>query len=152
MIVAVDANILAYAEGIDDPQRQATAQAVMRGLPDDAVVIPLQALNELFNVLARRGWGIGAIRQAIVTWHRSYAVAPTSEAAMMAAIDLAADHRLNIWDSVTMSVAAESGCRLLLSEDLQNGFTWRGVTVANPFVAEQHPLLTSLLAMAGDEK
>jgi predicted nucleic acid-binding protein len=115
-------------------------------------MIPLQALSELFNVLVRRGWGVGAVREAIVAWHRSYAVAPTSEAAMVAAMDLAADHRLNIQDSVTMSVAAESGCRLLLSEDLRHGFTWRGVTVANPFAAEQHPLLASLLEMAGAEE
>ena len=35
--------------------------------------------------------------------------------------------------------------RLLLSEDLQDGFTWRGVTVANPFSASPHPLLAGLL-------
>ncbi|WP_205963481.1 PIN domain-containing protein [Roseicella aquatilis] len=31
--------------------------------------------------------------------------------------------------------AAEAECRLLLSEDIQDGFTWRGVTVRNPFAA-----------------
>jgi len=51
-----------------------------------------------------------------------------------------------------MSVAAEAGCRLLLSEDLQDGFTWRGVTVVNPFAAERHPLLAALLDMADDEE
>jgi hypothetical protein len=45
-----------------------------------------------------------------------------------------------------ISAAAEGGCRLLLSEDLQDGFSWRGVTIANPFAAEQHPLLVALLA------
>jgi hypothetical protein len=34
---------------------------------------------------------------------------------------------------------------LLLSEDLQDGFTWGGVTVANPFAARRHALLESLL-------
>ena len=64
---------------------------------------------------------------------------------MLSAIDLAADHRLSIWDSVMISVASENDCRLLLSEDLQDGFTWGGVTVTNPFAAQQHPLLASLL-------
>ena len=36
-------------------------------------------------------------------------------------------------DAVILSAAAESGCRLLLSQDLQEGFTWNGVTVTNPF-------------------
>jgi hypothetical protein len=34
---------------------------------------------------------------------------------------------------------------LLLSEDLQEGFTWRGVTVTNPFASALHPLLAALL-------
>ena len=43
------------------------------------------------------------------------------------------------------------GFRLLLSEDLQDGFTWRGVTVANPFAAQQHPLWASLLRDDGND-
>ena len=45
-----------------------------------------------------------------------------------------------------MSAAADASCRLLLSEDLQDGFTWSGVTVANPFAAARHPLLDALLS------
>ncbi|TIP50920.1 MAG: PIN domain-containing protein, partial [Mesorhizobium sp.] len=36
-------------------------------------------------------------------------------------------------------------CRLLLSEDLQDGFTWGGVTVVNPFASPRHALLDALL-------
>jgi len=35
---------------------------------------------------------------------------------------------------------------VLLSEDLQKGFTCRGVTVTNPFAATRHVLLDALLA------
>jgi hypothetical protein len=56
---------------------------------------------------------------------------------MFAAADLATDHQLGIWDSVILSAAAEAGYRLLLSEDLQEGFTWKGVTVTNPFSTPQ---------------
>ncbi len=34
---------------------------------------------------------------------------------------------------------------MLLSEDMQDGFVYRGVTVANPFAAALHPLLASVL-------
>ena len=44
-----------------------------------------------------------------------------------------------------MAAAGEAGCRLLLSEDLQDGFTWSGVTVVNPFAKNRHPILTALL-------
>jgi predicted nucleic acid-binding protein len=44
-----------------------------------------------------------------------------------------------------LATAADTGCRLLLSEDMQNGFTWNGVTVANPFATIRHPLLDAIL-------
>jgi predicted nucleic acid-binding protein len=65
---------------------------------------------------------------------------------MVNATDLASAHGLSIWDSVIFAAAADAGCRLLLSEDLQEGFTWRGVTVANPFAATRNPLLAATLA------
>jgi predicted nucleic acid-binding protein len=65
---------------------------------------------------------------------------------MLSAADLATDHQLSIWDAVILSAAAEGGCRLLLSEDMQEGFIWKGVTVTNPFAPKKHDLLIALLA------
>ena len=81
----------------------------------------------------------------MLSWHDAYPTVETSAIVMINATDLAADHGLTIWDSVILAAAAEAGCRLLLTEDLQEGFTWRGVTVTNPFAASLHPLLVALL-------
>ena len=67
-------------------------------------------------------------------------------AVVFAAADLATDHRLSIWDSVILAAAAAGGCRLLLSQDLQDGFTWSGVTVTDPFSPSPHPVLAAILA------
>jgi len=75
-------------------------------------------------------------RDAIMSWADSFEVADSSWSSFQSTIDLAIDHGLQIWDALIMAVAAENHCRLLLSEDLQNGFTWRGLTVVNPFAAE----------------
>lgn len=64
---------------------------------------------------------------------------------MLTATDLAVDPNLGVWDAVILSAASRSGCRLLLSEDLQEGFTWAGGTVVNPFSSTPHPLLQTLL-------
>jgi len=73
-------------------------------------------------------------------------VRPRTKTALFdAALDLAVDHRLSIWDAVIFNAAAEAGCRLLLSEDLAEGFTWRGLRIVNPFAASPHPLLARLL-------
>lgn len=152
MRVALDSNILAYAEGVDDPQRQAVARALIDYLDAEATLIPAQALGELYNVLLRKGkLTRDAARKAVTTWRDIFLIGPTTEAALLAAVDLATDHRLKIWDSIIVSVAAEGGCRLLLSEDMQDGFTWSGITVVNPFAAQRHPMLASLLNETSDD-
>ena len=90
-------------------------------------------------------------RSAILSWQDAFSVVETSVTVMLAATDLATDHRLSIWDAVIFSAAAEVGCRLLLSEDLHDGFTWNGVTVSNPFADPTHPLLRALLLSKGGE-
>jgi predicted nucleic acid-binding protein len=145
--VALDTNILAYAEGVNGEDMQRAALDLIRRLPPTAVTIPVQVLGELFNVLVRKGGGPrDKARAAILDWRDSFPLIETSAAIVFAAADLAADHRLGIWDSVILSAAAQAGCRLLLSEDLQDGFTWNGVTVTDPFSASRHPLLEALIA------
>jgi predicted nucleic acid-binding protein len=146
MKVALDTNILAYAEGTNGVEMRDKAIALIQGLPADATLLPVQALGELFNVLVRKAKRPKTeARQALLTWRDAYSVSETSAIVMVDAADLASDHNLSIWDSVMLSTAAEAGCRLLLSEDLQEGFTWRGVTVTNPFASPRHPLLEALL-------
>lgn len=80
-----------------------------------------------------------------MSWRDTFSLIETS-AEVTLTTDLATDHQLTIWDAVIPSATAEGGCRLLLSEDLQEGFTWKGVTVTNPFAPKKHDLLTALLA------
>lgn len=146
MKVALDTNILVYAEGVNGVERRDAALTLVRNLPEHAVVIPAQALGELFNVLVLKAKrSRDAARRAVLTWRDAYAIVETSATVMIDALDLANDHEMRIWDAVMLSVAANSECRLLLSEDLQDGFTWRGVTVTNPFGPEPHSLLNALL-------
>jgi predicted nucleic acid-binding protein len=153
MKFALDTNIMVYVEGINGAEGEAASRRLVAKLPEEWGVVPVQAVGELYNVLTRKArWSADRARNAIAGWCDMFAPAPTTTTAILDAIDLAADHRLSIWDSVMISVASESGCRLLLSEDLQDGFTWGGVTVANPFSTEQHPLLASLLRDSESEE
>lgn len=145
MKVAFDTNILAYAEGVNGVENRDIVLELVRDLPREAAVIPVQVLGELFNVLTRKaGRSQAEAREALLGWRDAFPVVETAPEAVLAAADLATDHRLNIWDAVIFSVAARAGCRLLLSEDLQDGFTWAGVTVVNPFASPRHALLESL--------
>jgi predicted nucleic acid-binding protein len=106
----------------------------------------VQVLAELFNVLVRKGGKSRTdARDALLSWRDTFPGVETSPEVMLAAADLATDHQMGIWDAVILSAASQSGCRLLLSEDLQEGFTWAGVTVVNPFASPHHALLHALL-------
>jgi len=147
MRLALDTNILAYAEGVNGPAMKRSALGLIQKLPQDTVFLPVQALGELFSVLVRKaGRAPAKARRAILTWQDAFSLIETSAEVMLAAADLSTDHQLGIWDSVIFSAAAAAGCRLLLSEDLQDGFTWKGVSATNPFSTRIHPLLAALLA------
>jgi predicted nucleic acid-binding protein len=146
MKFALDTNVLAYAEGTNGATMRDKALELIQRLPVGAVVLPVQTLGELFNVLVRKAKRRPArARAAVLSWRDAYPTVETSAAVMVNATDLASDHGLTIWDSVVLAASAEAECRLLLSEDLQEGFTWRGVTVTNPFAPTLHPLLAALL-------
>ena len=146
MRIGLDTNILVYAEGVNGEAMSGASQSVLAALPTQDVMLPAQVLGELFAVLTRKaGRTPVQARDAVMQWRDSYATIDTSSPVLLAAVDLATDHHFAIWDAVTMAAVAEADCRLLLSDDLQDGFSWRGVTVVNPFAEQRHPLLVALI-------
>jgi len=115
-------------------------------LTDHELIFPAQTLGELTRVLVGKAKRTPtASRDAVLGWADSFEVVDSTWPAFQAAFDLIADHQLPMWDSLILAVAAENHCRLLLSEDFQNGFTWRGVTAVDPFCPQPNPLLARLL-------
>ena len=136
MRVALDTNVLAYAEGVNGEDRKATALRILRDFTEHEVVVPAQALGELFVVLTRKAKRDAATaRGAVLGWADGFPLVDTTPAVVMDAMELVAAHRLAFWDAVMLAAAAQAGCRMLLSEDMQHGFTWRGVTIQDPFGA-----------------
>lgn len=145
MFAALDTNILVYAEGVNGFARAEQARAILDRIATASGWIPAPVLCELYHVLTRRdGRSREAGRLAARVWQQRFPALPLSEDALIAGLDLAAQHQMQIWDAAILAVAAEAGCELLLSEDLQHGFSWKGVTVVNPFAHPEHPLLIAL--------
>jgi predicted nucleic acid-binding protein len=146
MRIALDTNILAYAEGVNGALRADTTVELIKRLPESSTFLPVQVLGELFRVLVgKSAFPPRKARAVVLRWQDAFPLIETSPSILLAALDVAADHGLSIWDAIILSAAAEAGCRLLLSEDMQDGFTWGGVTVASPFAAKKHELLAGLL-------
>ncbi|MDB5397422.1 MAG: VapC toxin family domain ribonuclease, partial [Rhodospirillales bacterium] len=97
---------------------------LIRRVPQEAVIVPLQVLGELSRLLVRKGGNSRSDAQdALLSWRDRFSGVESSPEVMPAAVDLATDHQLGTWDAVILSAASQAGCRLLLSEDLQEGFT-----------------------------
>lgn len=146
MRIAFDTNILAYAEGVGTIEiRNRTLELIMRTPPGN-ILLPAQTLGELYRVLTTKAKRAPEdARTSVLQWADSFEIADSTWSAFQASFDLSIDHALRIWDALILSVAAENHCRILLTEDLHEGFTWRGVTVVNPYRTPSHPLLSNLL-------
>lgn len=149
--VALDSNILAYLAGVSRvPADDAKIERV-RALLDQlsvtvTLVAPVQALGELFVVLRRAGTPADEARALLIDFADAFGGAPSLAATALAAADLAVDHKLQYWDALILTAAADAGCGMLLSEDMQHGFVARGLTVVNPIAAEMHPKLAGVMA------
>ena len=137
MRIAFDTNILAYLAGVDrvasDGPKIDRSRATLAALAGRAtLIVPVQALGELFVVLVRAGAPREAARDIVLRFRQTFAVTDTQETTLLSALDLVVAHRLQLWDSLILSAAADAGCGMLLSEDMQAGFVWRGVTVLDP--------------------
>jgi predicted nucleic acid-binding protein len=54
MRVALDTNVLAYAEGVNGQARRNAALRILQEFGEHEVMLPVQALGELFVVLTRK--------------------------------------------------------------------------------------------------
>ena len=151
MRVALDTNFLVYFDGIahgpDDEDKVVQAQALFDRMSERAtLVVPVQVLGELFAV-ARRSRKSAAEARDLLTRVAKACETPASDMrAAQDAADLVVNHHLQFWDALIVSAAAAAGCSLLLSEDMQDGFAVRGLTIVNPFAPSLHPKLAQILA------
>lgn len=150
MKIGLDTNVLAYFAGVDhgpdDDAKVARSRHVVRLLRDRVVLIlPTQVLGELYVVMVRNGRSRSIARDIVATFAAQFETVAAPLETFTTAFDLATDHKLQLWDSLIISTAANADCALLLSEDMQDGFTVRGMTIANPFLETVQPALGRLL-------
>ena len=130
----VDTNVLVYADDQDAGPKRETARALLRGIVSTGeAVFSLQVLQEYFAVATRRlGLPPEAVRARVEALGRLEIVTLRVDD-LLAAIDLHRLHSLSIWDALVVRAALVSGCRVLYTEDLQNGRRFESLEVVSPF-------------------
>ncbi len=134
MRLSFDTNVLVYAvDAAAGPRHVRAADLLERAAWADCV-LTLQTLGEFFNVLTRKGRRPPAeARTFIDAWRRVFPVHAADEDTLAEAMASAERHNLPFWDAMIWATVRRAGCRLLLSEDFQDGWSLGGVTVLNPF-------------------
>ncbi len=135
MAAFVDTNVLLYGVSTvrDEADKQVTARAI---LDRDDIVLSAQVLQEFY---VQATWSTKADRLAhdtavslIESWLR-FRVIETSVSLVQQALATAARWRISYWDAAIVEAARIGNCPMVLSEDLQPGMNFAGVTVRSPF-------------------
>jgi predicted nucleic acid-binding protein len=126
-----DTNVLIYAFAAGD-RRSARAEALLA----EGGVIGVQVLNEFTNVVRRKlGWDWPQVDAALSVIAELMEPARPLTADMHShAVKLARSSALSFYDALIVAAAADAGCRVLLTEDMQHGRRCGGVTIQNPFL------------------
>lgn len=149
--IALDSNVLAYLAGVsrsseDEAKITETRSLIKRLANQVSLIAPAQAMGELFVVLRRSGAPPDEVRAILIEFADAFGTSASELSSVLAAADPVVDHKLQFWDSLILTAAANAGCTLLLSEDMQSGFVTRGVTIVDPFAKPLHPKLAALQA------
>ena len=134
--VFIDTNVLLCADDLDAGEKRPRAQEILReAYARGNGVLSTQVLQEFF-VASTRKLGVPAdIARRKVELLARLDVVTIQPGLILDAIDLHRLHLLSFWDALIVQAAAASGCRKLLTEDLQGGRTITGVEIENPFAA-----------------
>ena len=136
----VDTNILVYRYDSRFPRKQALATDLLRrGIVDDSLVLPHQALIEFVSAVTRpigRDPPLLSVDEA----HREvedllaqFPVIYPTENTVRTALRGAALYKLSWFDAHLWAYADERGLNTLWSEDFQDGRLYGRVRVQNPF-------------------
>jgi predicted nucleic acid-binding protein len=131
-----DSNILIYTDDKNSPSKQAIArELVEQHLRRRSGVLSTQVLQEYFAVVTGKLRVDPAIAREKVEILGSLAVFQPATSDVLGAIDLHRLHQISFWDAMILRAALQSGCRTLLSEDMQHGRRIDGIQIVNPFSA-----------------
>jgi predicted nucleic acid-binding protein len=129
-----DTNVLAYADDKAAPAKQRRAlELVAEHRRAGTGVVSLQVLQEYFVTVTRKLNVDARVARRKVELLAEFDVAAPDVTDILAAIDLHRLHGFSFWDALILRAAKQAGCRVLLSEDMQETRELDGVLIVNPF-------------------
>jgi len=130
--IALDTNVLIYLHDNSNPQKRAIAKDLLADNP----FIPSQVISEYLNV-TRRLLTLSKEELLIqaANLFEGCTIIPVLPNTLLFAATLVKKYNLQLFDSVIVAAAFESGCTILYSEDMHQGLiVEKNLTIINPFL------------------
>ena len=118
--IFIDTNILVYAKIDDTFPKHLKAKNLLNSLQQE-IIISVQVLNELYislNKIIKNDIEIKNILQSLILDCR---VVPITLNTSVKVWEIKERYKFSFWDSLIISSALENNCKILYSEDMQNG-------------------------------
>jgi len=135
--VFVDTNVFVYARDASEAAKQTVAAEWLHTLwLEQRGRTSVQVLSEYYTIVTRKqrpGLGVDDAWEdvaALFAWKPQ----EIDRRVLERAHEVERRYTLSWWDSMIVAAAQLQNCDVLLSEDLQHGWTCGALTVLNPFV------------------
>jgi predicted nucleic acid-binding protein len=130
----LDSNLLVYSVDLDAGARHEAAFSIVDKAPDADCWLTLQSLSEFYAAVTRKRImpPVAAAAQ-VEDWLAFFRSVAVTASAIRTALANAVAGRASYWDALLVATAAESGCTLILTEDMADGRRLGAVEIHNPF-------------------
>jgi predicted nucleic acid-binding protein len=133
-VITADTNVLVYLWDTYAPGKTSVAQTVAAMMTERGSRLALQVVGETQNVLLRKlrqpAWQAAENARTLLTAYETF---QASAANASEALTMMASGRFSYWDGLLVTAARDAECRIMLSEDMQDGQRLGDLEVVNPF-------------------
>ncbi|MCI5158063.1 MAG: PIN domain-containing protein [Candidatus Electrothrix sp. AUS1_2] len=135
----LDTNVFVYSFQPDEPEKQSTAQELIRiALKEQAGCISSQVIQEFLNVASKKFTPPLSSQDCLR--YLNTVMAPLCEVfssldLFRKTIEIRERWKYTLYDSMIITAALQANCTVLYSEDLHHGQQIESLVIVNPFIS-----------------
>ena len=131
----MDTNVLVYLFDHDEPAKEQRARDILEQAEPGELALSAQVLSEFYVTVTRKLKPplTPEFTTQVIGWLGFLSVVSIDIALLESAIQISRSAQLSYWDGLVVAAAAQAGCGLLLTEDLNDGQEINSVRIENPF-------------------
>lgn len=135
--IFIDTNVFVYTLDKRDALKHEKARRILKKIVElHQPVVSTQVIKEFYVVAINKLKADHFIVKNIIHNFRNMEIVNNDLELIEQAVDISVLSQISFWDSLIVAAAEKANCQLIVSEDLHQGQTYRGVMVINPFEKE----------------